>query len=92
MAFVRFPEQTAIISFSSNKQFVMEKRWVFFAIRTEFLNSILITGGQSFHHSGAHWLFTSLSRAAKKNNNMVDSKRNYFFNSKSTARIRLKKG
>jgi hypothetical protein len=31
-----------------------------------------------------------LSRAAEKNNNVVDSLRNYFFNSKSTARIYLK--
>jgi hypothetical protein len=46
-------------------------------------------GGQSFHYRGPHWLFTSLSRAAEKIN-VVDRKRNYFFNSKSTARIHLK--
>jgi hypothetical protein len=54
------------------------------------LNFCQTRGGQYFHYRGPHWLFTSLSRAAEKINNVVDSKRNYFFNSKSTARIHLK--
>jgi hypothetical protein len=49
----------------------------------------LCQGWAIFSCRGPHWLFTSLSRAAEKLN-VLDRKRNYFFNSKSTARIHLK--